>query len=63
MQLILSASAFVNAVPKLNSDHSPGMPAAHKVQSRHRSADRPQHDPRQAIAEALAHAARYRNAA
>jgi hypothetical protein len=32
MRLILSASAFVNAVPKLNSDHGRGMPAARKVQ-------------------------------
>jgi hypothetical protein len=32
MRLILSASAF-NAVPGLNSDHGPGMPAAaRKVQ-------------------------------
>jgi non-heme chloroperoxidase len=35
MRLILSASAFVNAVPKLNSDRGPGMPAARKVQSHH----------------------------
>ncbi len=35
MRLILSASAFINAVPKLNSDHGPGMPAARKVQSHH----------------------------
>ncbi len=32
---VLSASAFVNAVPKLNSDRGPGMPAARKVQSHH----------------------------
>jgi len=31
MRLILSASAF-NAVPRLNSDHGLGMPAARKVQ-------------------------------
>ncbi len=35
MRLILSASAFINAVPKLNSDRGPGMPAARKVRSHH----------------------------
>ena len=32
---VLSASAYINAVARLNSDRGPGMPAAHTVQSHH----------------------------
>jgi hypothetical protein len=35
MRLILSAGAYINAVPQLNSDRGPGMPAARTVQSHH----------------------------